>query len=76
MIPGPGVIPPDHHRAVALLLAGAQLLEIDGGGHYPHETAAGRLLPAVRRILATTAPFRYTESRWRELLAPDATAAI
>jgi hypothetical protein len=46
------------------------------GGHYPHETAAGRLLPAVRRILATTAPFRYTESRWRELLAPDATAAI
>ncbi|MBB2947152.1 pimeloyl-ACP methyl ester carboxylesterase [Actinoplanes lutulentus] len=61
-------IPPRHHRAVAELLTTPQLLEIDGAGHYPHETDAGTLLPALQGFLGSTSPFRYTESRWRHLL--------
>jgi pimeloyl-ACP methyl ester carboxylesterase len=61
-------IPPAHHRAAADLLTDPQLLEISGAGHYPHETAADRLLPELRRFLATTTPFRYAESRWRQML--------
>jgi pimeloyl-ACP methyl ester carboxylesterase len=68
-------IPPHHHRAVADLLTEPHLLEIDGAGHYPHETAADRLLPALHRFLGSTAPFRYAESRWRQLLTePGGTA--
>jgi hypothetical protein len=54
-------IPPHHHRAVADLLTEPHLLEIDGAGHYPHETAADRLLPALHRFLGSTAPFRYAD---------------
>ncbi|MBO3751709.1 alpha/beta fold hydrolase [Streptosporangiaceae bacterium NEAU-GS5] len=61
-------IPPQHHRAVAEMLTDPHLFEIDGAGHYPHETAADRLLPALRHFLDTTAPFHYTEARWRRLL--------
>ncbi|MCO8276241.1 alpha/beta hydrolase [Actinoplanes sp. TRM 88003] len=63
-------IPPHHHRAVAGLLTDPHLVEIAGAGHYPHETAADRLLPPLEEFLATSTPFRYTEARWRELLAP------
>jgi pimeloyl-ACP methyl ester carboxylesterase len=61
-------IPPQHHRAVADLLTDPHLLEIGGAGHYPHETAADQLLAALHRFLETTAPFRYAETRWRQLL--------
>jgi pimeloyl-ACP methyl ester carboxylesterase len=61
-------IPPRHHRDVAGLLTDPQLLEISGAGHYPQETAADRLLPALRQFLKSTAPFHYTESRWRHQL--------
>jgi pimeloyl-ACP methyl ester carboxylesterase len=62
-------IPPHHQRAVARQLPNARLVEITGAGHYPHETAPERLLPAVRAFLTSTAPFHYTEARWRELLS-------
>ncbi|WP_245577691.1 alpha/beta fold hydrolase [Paractinoplanes globisporus] len=65
-------IPPHHHRGVAGLLTDPRLLEIDGAGHYPQETAADRLLPALRQFLESTAPFRYTESRWRRQLTTRA----
>ncbi len=64
-------IPPHHHRAVADLLADPQFIEIAGAGHYPHETAPSRLLPAVDAFLASTVPFRYSEAQWRHLLTPD-----
>jgi pimeloyl-ACP methyl ester carboxylesterase len=70
-------IPPRHHRAVADLLTRPHLVEIAGAGHYPQETAADRLLPAVQHFLDSTTPFHYTEARWRQLLASstvDATA--
>jgi pimeloyl-ACP methyl ester carboxylesterase len=62
-------IPPHHHRTVAALLTDPRVLEISGAGHYPHETAPDRLLPALRDFLRSTEPFRYTETRWRQLLA-------
>jgi pimeloyl-ACP methyl ester carboxylesterase len=71
-------IPPHHHRAVASRRAGAQFIEIAGAGHYPHETAPERLIPVVLQFLASTAAFRYSESRLRHLLTPaeDARSAI
>jgi pimeloyl-ACP methyl ester carboxylesterase len=65
-------IPPHHHRAVAGLLTDPRLLEIAGAGHYPQETAPDRLLPALGEFIASTVPFRYTESRWRHLLTTRA----
>ena len=53
---------------MAGLLTDPRLLEIEGAGHYPQETAADRLLPALRQFLESTAPFRYTESCWRHQL--------
>jgi pimeloyl-ACP methyl ester carboxylesterase len=61
-------IPPHHHAAVAELLADPHLLEIAGAGHYPHETAPSRLLPALQDFLVSTTAFRYAETRWRQLL--------
>jgi pimeloyl-ACP methyl ester carboxylesterase len=64
-------IPPHHHRDFAGQLTAPHIVEIDGAGHYPHETAPQQLLPALRQFLATTEPFKYTEARWRELMAAD-----
>jgi pimeloyl-ACP methyl ester carboxylesterase len=61
-------IPPHHHRAVARELPHADLLEIAGAGHYPQETAPDDLLPPLQAFLARTTPFRYAETRWRQLL--------
>jgi len=62
------VIPPRHHRAVAGLLTGPELVEIAGAGHYPHLTASAEIVAALLKFLATTEPFEYTEARWRQLL--------
>jgi pimeloyl-ACP methyl ester carboxylesterase len=61
-------IPPRHHHALAERVPHAVMVEIAGAGHYPHETAADRLLSAIEGFLATTRPFRYSEERWVELL--------
>jgi pimeloyl-ACP methyl ester carboxylesterase len=58
-------IPSHHHRAVAGQVPDAQIVEIPRAGHYPHETAAGQLLPHIHDFLASTEPFRYSETRWR-----------
>ena len=63
-------IPPRHQRAVAERLPALHTAEITDAGHFPHETAPDRLLPRLRAFLATTEPFRYSETRWRRLLAP------
>jgi pimeloyl-ACP methyl ester carboxylesterase len=69
-------IPPHHHRSVVRELPHARLVEISGAGHYPQETAPDDLLPPLRSFLAETAPFHYTETRWRQLLrTPQVTAA-
>jgi pimeloyl-ACP methyl ester carboxylesterase len=69
-------IPPHHTRTVAELLSDAHLLEIDGAGHYPHETAAERLLPALQDFLESTMPFRYSDNSWRQLLTNGERAAL
>ncbi len=61
-------IPPEHHHALAEQVPHAQLLEIAGAGHYPHETATSRLMPPILQFLLATRPHHYTESRWRDLL--------
>ncbi|HEY2042112.1 MAG TPA: alpha/beta fold hydrolase [Jatrophihabitans sp.] len=61
-------IPPHHHHSLAQLLPDARMVEIAGAGHYPHETAADRLLPQLQEFLRLSAPFHYSEDRWRELL--------
>src|ERR687886_332821 len=69
-------IPPHHQQAAARELPHADLLEITGAGHYPHETAPDRLLPPLQAFLTSTPPFNYSETRWRELLhGPQAQAA-
>ncbi|MBW6439554.1 alpha/beta fold hydrolase [Actinoplanes hulinensis] len=62
-------IPPRHHQAVADLLANPTVVEITGAGHYPHETAVDQILPALLAFLAGSTAFRYSEDRWRHLLA-------
>ena len=64
-------IPPHHHRAFAAGLTTPHLVEIDGAGHYPHETAPGKLLPGLRRFLSTTQPFRHAETRMSPLQRTD-----
>ncbi len=66
-------IPPRHHHAFADQVPHATTLEIPAAGHYPQETAAQQLAPALTEFLATTTPFHYTETRWRQLLqgAPE-----
>jgi pimeloyl-ACP methyl ester carboxylesterase len=61
-------IPPQHHWSVARALPHAQMVEISGAGHYPHETAPDLLLPPLEAFLQRTEPFVYDENRWRELL--------
>jgi len=61
-------IPPHHHRTLARALPGTRTAEIADAGHFPHETAPERLLPAVREFLDRTEPFRYDLTRWREVL--------
>jgi len=66
------IIPSHHHQALARQLPNARMVEISGAGHYPHETDAARLLPPIHDFLRSTAPFHYTETRWRQLLTqPD-----
>ena len=69
-------IPPRHDRAIAARLPDSYLVEIDGAGHYPHETAAGQLLAALHRFLSLAPPFHYRETRWRELLTNQTRTAI
>lgn len=47
-------IPPHHHRTVAALLPDPHVLEINGAGHYPHETAPDQLVPGLRDFLGST----------------------
>jgi pimeloyl-ACP methyl ester carboxylesterase len=65
-------IPPHHHRTLAGELPGARVVEITGAGHFPHETAPDRLLPAVHDFLDDTDPFHYDVARWRQLLTAQA----
>jgi pimeloyl-ACP methyl ester carboxylesterase len=69
-------IPPAHHRSAVDLLGSPPYIEISGAGHYPHETAAAQLLPAMQAFLTSSTPFRYSESRWRHLLAAGPTASV
>jgi pimeloyl-ACP methyl ester carboxylesterase len=64
-------IPPHHHQAMASHLPDPHLVEITAAGHYPHETDPTELLPAVHDFLESTAPFHYSETRWRHLLTPE-----
>jgi pimeloyl-ACP methyl ester carboxylesterase len=68
-------IPPHHHQNIARQLPEPHLVEITGAGHYPHETDPAELLPALRRFLDTTTPFRYSETRWRQLITLGAGVA-
>jgi pimeloyl-ACP methyl ester carboxylesterase len=67
-------IPPSHHEALAAAMPAFRTAEIADAGHYPHETAPERLLPAIERFLRTTRPFRYSEDAWRELIGLDRAA--
>ncbi|MGV0849121.1 alpha/beta fold hydrolase [Mycolicibacterium phlei] len=57
-------IPPDHHRSFAARVAEAVTVELPGAGHFPHETHSAVLLSSLRRFLANTTPFEYSESSW------------
>lgn len=59
-------IPVRQQRALAGQLSHATAHEISGAGHYPHETAPGRLLPLLKQFLGDTAPFRYPVTGLRE----------
>ncbi|GFG55809.1 alpha/beta fold hydrolase [Mycolicibacterium agri] len=57
-------IPPDHHRDFAARVPDAVTVEIDGAGHYPHETHSARLLEPIQDFLASTKPCEYSEQSW------------
>jgi len=61
------------HQAIADHLQNAHLVEITGAGHYLHETAPDRLLPAIHAFLTSTTPFHYSETRWRDRLTQPST---
>jgi pimeloyl-ACP methyl ester carboxylesterase len=67
-------IPPHHQRELARQLPCAWTAEIPDAGHHPQETAPGRLLAPLQEFLATTQPFRYSETRWRSLLTASSAA--
>ncbi len=69
-------IPPYHHQTIIGQLPDSSAIEIFGAGHYPHETAPERLLPALHAFLGSTAAFRYDETRWRHLLTRTPTAPL
>jgi pimeloyl-ACP methyl ester carboxylesterase len=60
-------IPAHQQRTLGHQLPLARTHEIDGAGHYPHETSPQRVLPLLQDFLGTTTPFRHTEARWRQL---------
>ncbi|WP_275414251.1 alpha/beta fold hydrolase [Asanoa ishikariensis] len=61
-------IPPRHHKAIAAAKPAFHTAEIADAGHYPHETAPDRLVPAIQAFLRTTRPFRYSEASWRAVV--------
>jgi pimeloyl-ACP methyl ester carboxylesterase len=63
-------VPPAHYRAAVSLLGATPFIEITGAGHYPQETDAAHLLPAIQAFPASTVPFRYSEAGWRRHLVP------
>jgi pimeloyl-ACP methyl ester carboxylesterase len=65
-------IPPHHHQSAARQLPDAESVEVPSAGHYPHETSPESLLPRLHGFLVGTAPFRYSESRWRHGVAASA----
>jgi pimeloyl-ACP methyl ester carboxylesterase len=69
-------IPPDHHREFSRTLPSAHPLEVPGAGHFPHETAPARLLPALCRFLRDTEAFRLDPDRWRQLLTGSSSRPI
>ncbi len=61
-------IPPSHQHAFAERVPHVETIEIPAAGHYPHETAGSQLAAVVAAFLAGTAPHRYSEARWCDLL--------
>jgi pimeloyl-ACP methyl ester carboxylesterase len=60
------IIPPRHHQALVERLPGCHAVEIEGAGHFPHETAASALVPSLYSFMTSTTPFVYDEEYWRQ----------
>jgi pimeloyl-ACP methyl ester carboxylesterase len=62
------IIPVEHGRAAHELIAGSQLVEIEGAGHWPHLDEPDRLVDAIGEFMEETPPYQFDLERMREQL--------
>jgi len=67
-------IPVEHAIATHEAIPGSRLEIFDDVGHYPHCEAAARFVEVLVDFMASTAPARVSEQRWRELFQPHSAA--
>jgi len=68
------IIPVEHGRAAAELIAGSRLEVFPNAGHFPHRDDPVRFVDTLRHFLATTAPAWIDDDRSRQLLQERAAA--
>jgi pimeloyl-ACP methyl ester carboxylesterase len=66
------IIPVDHGRRAHEAVAGSEMLEIEGAGHFPQLDDPAGFVAAVNRFIATREPWRYDPTRVRELMLAGA----
>jgi pimeloyl-ACP methyl ester carboxylesterase len=63
-----GVIPVRHAHAAHRAMPGSRLEIFSDVGHFPHQAEPSRFVGLVLEFTASTAPSRFDQTRWRELL--------
>jgi pimeloyl-ACP methyl ester carboxylesterase len=66
------IIPIGHGRRAHAAVAGSEMLEIAGAGHFPQLDDPAGFVTAVNRFIARTEPWAYDPARVRELMQAGA----
>jgi pimeloyl-ACP methyl ester carboxylesterase len=68
------LIPVRQAREAHAAIPHSRLEIFDGVGHYPHCEAPARFVSVLRDFVASTAPAKVSERRWRQLFDPGGSA--
>jgi pimeloyl-ACP methyl ester carboxylesterase len=66
------IVPVGHGRRAHETVAGSQMLEIEGAGHFPQLEDPAGFVSALSTFIATTEPYSYDPQRVRELMRAGA----
>jgi pimeloyl-ACP methyl ester carboxylesterase len=66
------IIPVDHGRRAHEAVAGSEMLEIEGAGHFPQLDDPAGFVAALNRFIASSEPWTYDPARIRELMLAGA----